>query len=875
MQLAGCVNALVMSGSARSTADLLMEFLTGALARASDMNVRNMLCRAFDICLYESFRQGENLKLDAAEDFLACLKADIAGFRECSISDTGRLSEEQQQHLGEIFQSASLCVSLLNSEHQTAAADALLDWFACLHQVGTHQVPAVLLADMIRRCTSLSRTFFDLDAQAELRQTAQDTARLWLDQHEPGKANEALADRAIALRFVLSSGDRERQSKSLQGLFDPAEENQDDESLNLATNYLSWLLETTLDPTLTSEGERQFKAISRIPSTHTYLAMAIRMGDRERGERWLAENASRQATIYSRYLEARFRLAFAEPEKSLAAAGKPLSVYAAFHEQGSPDQIERSGGNHLSAVDPLVLYNLVRTAHEASFLKDMHRFVRNCRSSHASEDNGRTIILAPNHLNFVTQLPVAAIEKARSLGAEVVSMVTGTYPHSDQLTSGAESLRDVIMPGFYYNRRNPTCAISPEWDVRPHEKKLIYKGTNYFHGVHNSLGIHFRRFSIDFENAVENRQMRINLAMIQGVHDAFEKFLSAADGSRIYVFVAIGLQAGLGSALRTLVNNSRRSNIRIVHACNGFETFDPAFMVDPVGGNAIASYHSVTDLTDHPDTPLGFRPSPDMCKKTIFRSERRYRDRNACLDQYLTKVDTRAAVARARGITPPGGRRRILVIGTILPDLSIPHDHGLAHDDIADWARHTAEIALRHDLELVIKPHPAEIDQKMGFYVSEKFADLFPDDPNISVLPYDANFHDAVLSSDLVIIWSGTSVIELTLMGRPYIACSRFAREEYPISVRQFDSRTGYEALLSGARRPQANPRGRLQAIDVIHRITTSPFREASVWPKRQLLNGHVWPPHIDPSVAVALQSQVSTLNLARRLSCFDTAPHR
>lgn len=881
--IAMITQSLVLSGRAKNTARLILRYLTGPHCQSTGSAARQTLRRSFDVCIYESFRQGEDLRFNRAENVLTEYMDQLTLLKQGSASSAWRPGGIDSTRIEGLHQTSQLASLLLNTEHQTAAARVLIEWFQYLRNSGNWSAPAGPLADLIRKCVSPTRTFFDLPALAELREEAQETARQWLYRHAPGTIQNTTSERALSFKFLLSSGDIHRQRRTLETLFEDAAEYQDSKLWDLATNCLSWILETTLDADLTNFGEQLFFDIKTPPYTHQYLAMAIRLGDRARGEWWIEANKTKTATFSSRYLEARFHLAFGSPELCLVAASKPLSVCSTFHSRRQPGKVERlvrrlsgrslSGG--ISSIDPMILYNLARTAQEARFLRDLNIFVRKNSVSTAPQDNGRTLILAPNHLNFATQLPVAAIEKSRLLGTEIVCMVNGVYPSSDALTPAAQSLKDVIMPGFYYNRDNPTSALSAEWIIKPHEKKLIYKGTNYFHGVHNSLGIHYRRFTIDFDNSVENIQMRRNLVMIQGLHDAFEKFLLQAEDDRIYVFVAIGIQAGLGCALRTLVTNAARPNIRVVHASNGFETFDPAFAIDPIGGNAVASYHSVTDLTDHPNTPLGFRPSPDQCEDTVFTSEDEYRSINPSLDQYLTKVDGRANEAQAAFKKDAIDRRRVLVLGTILPDLSIPHDHGIAHEDIADWITHTVEVAEKHDLELIVKPHPAEINQKMGFYVSEKFADLFPKTQQVQILPYDSNFHEAVFSSDIVIIWSGTSVIELTLMGHPYVSCSRFANEEYPISVDQFSDRAEFEDLLVGKKPLQTNPGGRLKAIDVIHRITTSPLREPSVWPKRQLLNGHVWPPKLDPEAATEQLNDPSTDRLAHRLMCIDRASNQ
>lgn len=515
----------------------------------------------------------------------------------------------------------------------------------------------------------------------------------------------------------------------------------------------------------------------------------------------------------------------------------------------------------------------MRVSQEALFQEDVSRFSAQCEKDAATTEvtatySKVTLIVAPNHLPFVAQLPIPAVERARVEGAEIVSLVKGLYPSDPDLTPASRLLRDAILGPYFFRSDTPQFEASPEWIIDPSQNNFTYRGTNYYSGLHNSLGIIFRRFRLDFEDELVATQVRRHLIMFQTAHDIFAEFLSATDPDRTYRFVVIGIQYGLGFALRTLINAANCSNISVVHASNGYEAFDREWRRDPDGNNFIPSYHSIRDLTFRPDTPLSFRPTPKDCEHTLFPNESDYKD-HAITESYVRKVSTREASAQKSYIKRSSAKRRVLVLGTILPDLSIPHDRGYVHDDIADWIFDTTRIAgLSENLTVLIKQHPAELDHKIGFYVAEKFVDLIPSGSrNVEILPYSASFHEAVADCDAVVLWSGTSSVELALIGKDYVACSRYAQEEYPLHADQPVSRKDYEDILLGRRSIVTRADARLRAIDVIYRTSSSPVRELSKWPKRQLLNAQVWPVQIDPNMAGQLMADPSIMRQAERLT--------
>lgn len=848
------MHALMHSGSHRLLAGDLLELLARADATVVTPTERSHMRSAFVACSLETFRGGDPLDWSGADSILERVLAavDESGGR------TGSATPEGAKRLTTYVGDAAL---LLNTMDQRRTIEVVN---AGLRQLGPQcaSLDPVALASLLQMCTDATRVHYDMSGLNALRETANDLARVWITANS---GTNDTADPSLEYRILLSSADIDAQRRALDQMAGTAHASGDDRAWNGVVSCAAWTLHRTTDPTLAALAVDVFAAVPVPPRADQYLGMATSVGDEERGQRWLEMWQDAPGSPAKRLLESRFYLTFGAPDKSLHQAARPLSVWSAFFRDGKGP----------AAPEPMLVHGLARAAQEARFLCDVHSFSSACSSASPTSDwSATTIVVVPNHLIFATQLPVAAIERARRNGAEIVSMVSGMYPHSESLSDAALVLRDRIVPGQYHDRRRPSMELSDEWDIDADARRFVFRGTNWYAGTHNSAGIKFRRFTLDFSDPMVNAHVVRQLLMVEAVHAVFDDVWPNLDPARHYVFAIVGIQASLGSVIRTIVTASGRSNVRVIHVANGFEAFEPSLEYDEVSGNALARYHSVADLTDRPDTPLGFRPARQDVRSRLLRREHTYRRMNATLDEFVSKVDGRAERARSIARTGTGRRpRRVLMLGTILPDLSIPHDHGIVHRDIAEWVTHTYDVVTREDSELVVKLHPSECDDKIAFYVTESFADLLPSRDRVTVLPYDAGFHDAVLDVDLTVLWAGTSVLELCLMGAPYVTAGRFANEEYPVASRpQFRSRTEYEELLAGTRRVQIDAAGRLNAIDVIHRITTSPLREYSDQPRRMLLNGLVWPPRIDTSSAARLMADPGIRRLAQRLVASDAA---
>lgn len=159
------------------------------------------------------------------------------------------------------------------------------------------------------------------------------------------------------------------------------------------------------------------------------------------------------------------------------------------------------------------------------------------------------------------------------------------------------------------------------------------------------------------------------------------------------------------------------------------------------------------------------------------------------------------------------GKKIICIIGKLLYDLCVPYMGG-TFKDMREWAVATNNFVLdRDDIFLLVKPHPHEIVYEVSNVASESFLDWFSDDKE---KVYKIGHKEIGLSEltpyvDIFTLWNGTSVIELAKDRRNIVVCDDWAQNDYPIGLKQPQTKKSYFKALLKAKKWDPNA---LKAIE-------------------------------------------------------------
>lgn len=820
-----CGQALINAGQSHVWIASSIERIANLCKKGGTEAALSPLAEMLDLALFETYRDANPLTFSAVEQIIFDVE-ELLDREEISPSPSGDRSIFYYFHF--------LLVPLLNTEHQTAVSKVVTRMLLSWDLKTWAKVMPIIRIDVLRKCISQPRLVLDATAIAQVRAAARMQAGRQANQFRC-ELQDKNADFCRFTRNLILSSEADEVKHLLESGIEIAEAGTAKMQTDFI-NFISYAHESVLDVSSVVAAEDAFKRVEFVPNAFQYLTMCRRLGDEKRGQLWLEFTSNTAATLARRFVETQYYNAIGRFDLALQMSSRPLSTFSSAYRS-----------NSFGRVLPAVLYRLVREAQTAKFFCDVDKLARS--SSNLAQKSGKkvdkSLILVPAHVNFTIQTPIHAVEAARAEGVEVSCMIKGMYPAVGSLHLATDFISQSLVAPYFFHEHNASHEISSEWYINFDERKAIFKGVNFFAGLMNSLGIIFRRFTIDSNDPYVKIHIDRHLVMFQSVFETFRKFVELSEAGRQYRFAVVGIQYGIGYALRRLIEAEGRPNIRILHVSNGFEGFDDKWRTDELTGNPLASFHSVRDLTGKPSTPLGFRPSPsdidniDGSPDTLPRS--------LITQSYVEKVMRRYDASQPLQSTvdqtgmPP---RKVLILGTVLPDLSIPEDRGFVHRDLKDWVESTVSIAERNNIQLLVKQHPAELNHKIGFYISERFADLIPSGAeNVDILPYETNFYDGLKSVDLVVMWAGTSAVELALLDQPFVCCSVFANEEYPLGMDGPASLSDYEEIMTGLK-PWNLPSGIGEiAKKILDKTNQSPFREESILPKRQLLNAQVWPP--------------------------------
>jgi capsular polysaccharide export protein len=146
-----------------------------------------------------------------------------------------------------------------------------------------------------------------------------------------------------------------------------------------------------------------------------------------------------------------------------------------------------------------------------------------------------------------------------------------------------------------------------------------------------------------------------------------------------------------------------------------------------------------------------------------------------------------------------GGGKVACLFGKVVCDSGVPIDGGPAHANMKDWLNHAIESVRNSDTLLLIKPHPHEIRNEIGLFMTEHFFDLIESElpDNVILLGhrwFDVRDLDGLI--DLGVVYSGTSAVEFGVLGIPCVLSGRYAPIDYPIGHAVTKSREHFRRLL-------------------------------------------------------------------------------
>jgi hypothetical protein len=567
----------------------------------------------------------------------------------------------------------------------------------------------------------------------------------------------------------------------------------------------------------------------------------------------------REFFIWARRVQ-RFDLAHAMydrlPARWKASIGVPQ--YAAILQQEgqfarAAELIRTVNANLLrqpSSVDANYSWSQIRRAGELEFAAETARRYSSVPQPKAPQG---VIFLAPRGIVQMRLYPLVVLMEMKKRGWAVIPLTKGALPLEPTGIAEIDRFLGCMTLDGQIDRK--VAEHFPEvsgFEADVVHGRLRWNDLNLDHVVWEDAAINRRRYNVDY-TCPSLRSVLGRLARWTKIHCAV---IETAKSTIVEKGMRCGFVILQQSRLPDAVVNFRLQevgdpdNFFCVLTANGYENYFLNF------SSAVSTRTALRNITRHPETRAASFPLPE-------EFEAFYRANHARVPEMLRSVQDIARIRRSTGEQaehPPEAqacRERIVewrkrggkvacLFGKVVCDSGVPFDGGPAHSSMKDWLNHAIESVRGSDTLLLIKPHPHEMRNEIGVFLTERFLDLIEADlpDNVLLLGHRwFDIHDLEGLIDLGVVYNGTSAAELGVLGIPSLLSSHFAPTDYPIGHVLPQSRDHFRKLLRFEERAIAVPDLQERAAAWLTLMSTGGASRDYRYHARPITNKIVYPP--------------------------------
>lgn len=432
------------------------------------------------------------------------------------------------------------------------------------------------------------------------------------------------------------------------------------------------------------------------------------------------------------------------------------------------------------------------------------------------------VFMLPYYAHHVNFSPIMSLLELKKQGYTIANLTEGCLPYEPCGIESVDRFLGCLTQGTLHYKYDKTSRdvgdLYYDWtvdwdgmDIRCSAPGL--ENTNMFQQFLERLCIYKRAYTIDITNPYMARMLRTLIKradnLLQMYYDIFEE--TRALGVKVRFLVNEAYAAPMGTIRFACADHGAEHALHCIFALNAYESYYGKT------NDGLSHALALEDMT-HYDAVR----APNLAVPEKFHAWAETADLDTLLDKAKEftaskrkpQLTSGAIALRDRLIADrAAGKFNVCLIGKVVVDLGAFRLYdGPAHRDMKDWILHSVEIARANpDMNLLIKPHPHELNQGVSFYLSETLAELaeaenFPD--NVIFLDHHwYSITDLVDFVDLVTMWNGTSCLELGVLEIPTVMASHYAKMDYPIDFPQPKTRADYEKILTGRKRftPEKN----------------------------------------------------------------------
>lgn len=357
---------------------------------------------------------------------------------------------------------------------------------------------------------------------------------------------------------------------------------------------------------------------------------------------------------------------------------------------------------------------------------------------------------------------------------------------------------------FAYAAIERPMRLACPWEIDIENKKIVAFGINLYDRFVEQLRVSLRIFAVDINNPIQKSYLRqfiyqadTHLKICNEIYELHKK--SGVPCGVLSAFLLILPQV----VWLDFINAKKAENFRAI--------FCRTALVQNMAEGIAAEDVSICamDMASHPEQRVPFLATREKFQAWYdeFRKEPDFRQTLTTLRDNLLCPEPQGSRMYERLLREKtAGKKIVFCYSRLLYDLGLrAADGGPGHIHMEDWLWHSIQIAAENkDIFLVIKPHPHEEDPEFAALPVEKLEDILPPLPdNVLLLPPRELKTPQLLGiADMVALWLGTAISELTALGIPVVVCSYAGITDTPFDVKTFNDREEYAQLLKTASLP-------------------------------------------------------------------------
>lgn len=440
------------------------------------------------------------------------------------------------------------------------------------------------------------------------------------------------------------------------------------------------------------------------------------------------------------------------------------------------------------SLDASFSWSLVRRAGELDFAAETAERFGNIPQPTSPQG---VIFVAPRNLVQMRQYPLVVLMEMKKRGWAVIPLIKGVLPlQPTGITEIDRFLGCVTLEGQLDAHAVPYFPEVSGFEADVVHGRLRWNGLDLDHILWEDAAINRRRYSVDFtcpslRRVLErlSRWTKVQCAVLETAGRTI-----AGQGIRCGFMVLHQSRLPDAVVRLHLEEVGDPDTFFCLHSANGYENYFVNFT------SAVSTKTALRNMTRHPEMRTASFPVPDEFEAFYQANQPRVpemlgavrditRMQRSTGGQVERLPEAQACLDRIVAWRQRGGKVACL-FGKVVCDSGVPFDGGPAHASMKDWLNHAIDAVRGSNTLLLIKPHPHEMRNEIGVFLTERFFDLIESEPadNVILLGHDwFDIHDLDGLIDLGVIYNGTSAAELGVLGIPSVLSSHFAPIDYPI----------------------------------------------------------------------------------------------